>query len=139
MKGATFLVSRSLALMLASMSVVVPPSSHACDPEMIWAWKRTWHAPNALATPLRGYFIPRFPGRCDRAAYADGWSCANNLGCADPGMVHTDGMSQTPRWDYAPRAGIGFEPVQFERLGQIPNDFGLEGVQPAGASAPQGR
>jgi hypothetical protein len=139
MKGATFLVSRSLALMLASLSVVVPPSSRACDQEMIWAWKRTWHAPNALATPLRGYFIPRYPGRCDREAYAGGWSCANNLVCAGPGMAQADCMSQTPRWDDVRRAGIGFEPVQFERLGQIPNDFGLEGVPPAEASAPRGR
>jgi hypothetical protein len=32
---------------------------------------------------------------------------------------------------YPPEAGIGFEPVQFQRLGQIPNDLGIGGAEPA--------
>jgi hypothetical protein len=34
---------------------------------------------------------------------------------------------------YPPEAGIGFEPVQFQRLGQIPNDLGVGVAEPAGA------
>ena len=72
------------------------------------AWKRTFYAYNALDRPLRPYFVPRRPGDCGREAF-----------------------SQAPGCAYPPSAAMGFEPVQFERLGHIPNDVG---AGPAAAS-----
>jgi hypothetical protein len=114
--------------------MLTPLSGQAFDSATIRAWHRTWHAPNPFTTPLRGYFIPRIPGRCDREAFADGWGYAAGVGYATP-MVNQAGCTgAVPSWAYPPAAGMGFEPVQFERLGTIPNDFGLEGVQPAGVT-----
>jgi hypothetical protein len=36
---------------------------------------------------------------------------------------------------YPPEAGTGFEPVQFQRLGQIPNDLGVGSGPAAGPPA----
>jgi hypothetical protein len=134
MSGALNPRSRMLGLMLAAMSIAVPATSEAHHSETIRAWKRTWHGPNPFATPLRGYYIPRFLGRCDREAYAAGWNCATNAGCATPDAIQVGGYGPTSPWMYPPQAGIGFDPLQFERLGHIPNDFGLAGEQPAGAA-----
>ena len=75
--------------------------------ETLHAWRRTWHGPNALETPLRGYYVPRLAGRCDRqfCSYFEA--------------------------SFPPQAAVGFEPLRFERLGQIPNDLDLGGDLPA--------
>ena len=117
-----------------SIACAAPSDSLAFDSATICAWKRTWHAQYALATPLRPYFVPRLPGRCDREVYAAGCDCAGGslyaesaapFNCPAPG----------PGWMYRPEAGSGFEPVQFERLGQIPND--LASWHRAAGRAPQ--
>ena len=122
-----------LGLTCWAISIVAAPNdSLAFDSATICAWKRTWHAQYAPATPLRGYFVPRMPGRCDREIYTSGCDCAGGsldsesavpFNCPAPG----------PGWMYRPEAGIGFEPVQFQRLGQIPNDLGVGSEPPAGA------
>ena len=47
-----------------------------------------------------------------------------------------NGPAPGPGWMYRPEAGIGFEPVQFQRLGQIPNDLAVGTEPPAGAPQP---
>jgi hypothetical protein len=120
------------SLLLAIYCLAAPSESRAFDSATICAWKRTWHAQYAPATPLRPYFVPRLPGRCDREVYAAGCDCADGslyaesaapFNCPAPG----------PGWMYRPEAGIGFEPVQFQRLGQIPNDLAVGTEPPAGA------
>jgi hypothetical protein len=76
------------------------------------AWYQTWHGPNALATPLRPYYIPRDWKWCDLEDCDASENCPN--GAAFPAA-----------------AAVGFEPMEFERLGRIPNDFALGGVAPA--------
>jgi hypothetical protein len=106
-------------------------SSWAFDSATICAWKRTWHAQYAPATPLRPYFVPRMPGRCDREAYAGGWDCAGDP-LSSGHAYRYNYPAPGPGWMYPPEAGIGFEPVQFQRLGQIPNDLGVGAADPAG-------
>jgi hypothetical protein len=105
----------------------------ACCSDTFWAWHRTWHAPNPLATPLRGYFVPRMPGRCDREAYAGGWDYAGGSVCGAPGLANGGCTGQDVRGLYPPEAGLGLEPATLERLGHIPNDFDLGAPLPTGA------
>jgi hypothetical protein len=83
-------------------------------------WHRTWHGPNALATPLRQYYIPRTYAYCCCNGY--GGPCCHEMCELEAAPVET--------------ARVGFEPVQFERLGQIPNELDLAGQIP-GAAAPR--
>jgi hypothetical protein len=117
------------------IAFVVPTICLACDSATICSWKRTWNAPYPLRTPLRGYFVPRLPGQCDYEDCAGTWGCAASASCDTPARIQAGGM--IPHWMYPPESGIGFDPVQFERLGQIPNDFELEGVPPGGPRSPQ--
>lgn len=78
-----------------------------------YQWARTWHAPNALATPLSRYFIPRKLGRCGSGARYASWNeCSHTAEYGAP---------------YPPEAAAGFEPEYFERLGQVPNELDLVG------------
>ena len=97
-----------------------------CGCQETWcAWSETWHAPYTLETPLRGYYIPRRPGCCSREFEAGGCGCGvANAGCSPAGARYG--------WCYPPEAGVGFEPVQFERLGQVPNDMELGGLPTPG-------
>jgi hypothetical protein len=97
-----------------------------CGCQETWcAWSETWHAPYALETPLRGYYIPRTPGCCSREFEAGTCGCGvANAGCSTSGARYG--------WCYPPEAGVGFEPVQFERLGQVPNDMELGGLPTPG-------
>jgi len=88
------------------------------DGTTLAAWYRTWHGPYALATPLRGYYVPRTPGNCD---------FEHSL----PGDCGTHGASGC---SYPPVSSVGFEPVQFERLGKIPNELKLAGALPPARS-----
>jgi hypothetical protein len=95
-----------------------------------YMWSRTWHGPNALAKPLRQYYIPRTRGHYDSDGYiGDG-------GCQDEG---TAGIAvQYGGLPYPTAAVASFEPMQFERLGRVPNELDiLNGPLPAaGAAAP---
>ena len=119
-------IKLSLALLLISGAfLAMPADCRAFHGSTVHAWHQTWHSPYALDTPLRGYFIPRLPGRCDRDAYADGYGCTdgNAAGC-----VHVSGAH-----GFFPPAEPGLFPAQFERLGPIPNDRGIGAALPAGS------
>jgi hypothetical protein len=116
----------------AAFYFAAPNASLACDSHTICAWRRTWHAQYAPATPLRGYFVPRMPGRCDREVFAAGCDYAGGSPYSD-GTAPFNYPAPGPGWMYHPEAGIGFEPVQLQRLGQIPNDLGVGTEPPAGA------
>jgi hypothetical protein len=126
-------LKRIALVLLASSCLATPNYCLAFDSATIYAWKRTWHAQYAPATPLRPYFVPRLPGRCDREDYAAGCNSADGslyrvsppFNCPAPG----------PGWMYPPEAGIGFEPVQFQRLGQVPNDLAVGAEAAAAAPA----
>jgi hypothetical protein len=74
----------------------------ACDTVMIAAWRRTFYAPYAVNTPVRGYFIPRRPN-------CDCWGGAP-LG-----------------WAATPVCAAEIEATGIERLGRIPNELDLSG------------
>jgi hypothetical protein len=134
MTSAPLSVSTLMRLILVSFGahfVCSPGNCGAYETSTFCAWKRTWHGPNALATPLRGYYVPRMSGRCDRGDYAGGWGCSGSEDC-DTGHVKSQVAPAAPRM-YPPELCIGFEPVQFERLGQVPNDLELGSAAPVGA------
>lgn len=100
------------------------------------AWKRTWHGPNALATPLRQYYIPRPPACC---WYSDG---ANTCGCAAEGCYDSFDYlkcqcqnDNTARPEIVVDASTGFSPPQFQRLGEVRNELDVAGA----AVAPSAR
>jgi hypothetical protein len=101
---------RFLLLPVALLSMSLAAQSVAWDNATFGAWQRTWHGPNALAMPLQAYYIPRSPGYCGiyEGTYTAGWVRAE-AGCAC-----------TP-------VEIALDPVRFERLGRIPNDFAVVG------------
>jgi hypothetical protein len=96
------------------------------------AWHRTWHGPNALATPLNAYFIPRVFTGC---GYED---CAGRCGCRNvvaesyhtiwPTDSECDGACDCCPGD------LELELPGLERLGQVPNDIGLID-RPSGAGS----
>jgi hypothetical protein len=125
----SWLVPLNVALLMLS----APAYSSACDGSAWCAWKRTWHAPYALTTPLRGYYIPRQPGHCSVADYGLGDGYAIECGYAFPDALTEPGPSRRT-FDASPMtAGDPCDPVRSERLGQIPNDLAitLEGPAPA--------
>ena len=77
-----------------------PLESRAGDTQMLMTWRRTFHGPYALKTPLRGYLMPRRPNW-------DGWG------------------GQTAACDDSCQTAFGFESAGFERLGRIPNELDL--------------
>ena len=140
-----------ILLMLFCAAVAAPPSDCLAgdsgtgpywhrpifDGTTLCAWRRTWHGPNALETPLTGYYIPRLPDPCDCAAYANG--CGEAIGgyyVMEGGMACEHGYAAECG---GPHAVIGLEPAGFERLGHIPNDLELAGGLPAGGPARPGR
>jgi len=91
------------------------------DGSTMCAWKRTFHGPNALATPLRGYYIPRVPscGGCEGYAVECGYVVGESAGVCDYGC-NQEKMASTESV-FPPEAG--FAPAQFERLGQLRNEL----------------
>jgi len=124
---------RILALAVATAAATAAVDCRGGESAMICAWKRTFFGPNALATPLRGYFVPRPPGCGDPARPAVlGPDCASPVvpspDCAsrlvlDPGFAS--------RVFLEPGTDVGLGPVGLERLGQIPNDTDF-GATPVG-------
>jgi hypothetical protein len=98
------------------------------------AWSRTWNAPNALATPLRQYYIPRPPQCC--------WCNGCNGGMAGPGGATWEMSADTncpsrmtlASTDISPESAVVISPAQSERLGKVPNE--LDVVGPIGGAAP---
>ena len=103
----------------------MPPVGYAFHGHTMHAWQRTWYGQDPLYTPLRPYFVPRLPGRCDREPYAGSYGAEGCNECGNGGDFR--GYVQP-----APAAGI-WMPLQSERLGQIPNDMGVGGALPVGA------
>jgi hypothetical protein len=98
------------------------------------AWSRTWHAPNALATPLRQYYIPRPPQCCWYNGCA---ACYGNAGGATwdvPCDANCQNRMTLASSEVSADAAAGFSPSQFERLGKIRNE--LDVVGPMGGPAP---
>jgi hypothetical protein len=98
------------------------PYGYFVDGQTKYMWARTWHAPNSLESPLTQYYIPRTPGACnsDRPAHEVG--CQSTVQATIPGQYGAR--------PYFASAGAGFEPVQSERLGKVPNELGLGGSLP---------
>lgn len=76
-------------------------------------WAHTWCDPTALESPLNKYYIQRVPRVCGRDSYI------NRINCQDCAA----GVNQYGALPYPPTAAAGFEAVQFERLGKIPNEM----------------
>lgn len=100
------------------------------------AWRRTWYGPNALATPLNPYFIPRPAQCCNCGGLFDGCGYAVNesYGTCDGERCDTASAANV----YPPELGDAFGPAKLERLGQIRNEMDMVGAAggPAHASAP---
>jgi hypothetical protein len=115
-----------------------PHNWHLVDCYTRCAWHRTWHGPNALATPLTPYYIPRPPACCwsGGGLFDRGGGCGYNVGAAY-GMTN-DIACENPNLaitrDVSPEAAAVSSPVQSERLGKVPNELDLVG--PAGSAAP---
>ena len=102
------------------------------------AWQRTWHGPNALATPLTAYYVPRPPaccwngggllGRDGRCGYSVGatYNMTYDIACENPNVAMGHELS--------PKSADVYSPVQSERLGRIHNELDVAG--PAGGPAP---
>lgn len=139
------MISRSYKLVSATLAVVAVSStagwhseSVACDQAMIGAWQRTWYGAYALETPLRDYYISRLPGRCDGATSRGCGVFIDSSGITDcAAQLRPSWNQQQPEgWSCHPSVATGFESIQFERLGQIPNDLG---TGPAQLAAPPSR
>ena len=102
------------------------------------AWSRTWHGPNALATPLRQYYVPRPPECC----WYNGCeaSMANPAGVAWEMAGDTNGPSRITLagTEVSPEVAVVYSPAQSERLGRVPNELNVVGPTsgPAPNSAP---
>ena len=102
------------------------------------AWRRTWYGPNALATPLRQYYIPRPPACYFEGVHMAGihggveysvgesYAAANCANCENGNLAMGSEIS--------PKSAAGFSPAQSERLGKLRNELDVAG--PIGAPAP---
>jgi hypothetical protein len=125
----------SILVLICMIFATTPKSGQAFDGSTWAAWHSTWHAPNALDTRLRPYFIPRLPGHCDRDVYSDEYgyvTCTGNVEVNEQGVAYA-----LPCETRDPLPGCAAcLSVRSERLGQIPNDLELAGT---GAVAAPGR
>jgi hypothetical protein len=104
------------------------------DGSTLCAWHRTWHGPNVLATPLRGYYIPRKPACCG-SDYAG--HCGDLVGESCLTLWELEGECE-PAADCCP-ACMALEPAGMERLGQVPNDLELSAGAPGASPNQSGR
>lgn len=124
------LTNAALTVVAAAITAGLHSDSAACDGAMIAAWQRTWYGTYALDTPLRDYYIPRLPGRCDTTASHGRTVLIDCSGPADFAVSPRPSWNQQTDWSYHPSAAAGFGPHQFERLGQVPNDLASDPTQP---------
>lgn len=112
---------------------------HGCciaDGYTHYMWARTWHAQNSVTMPVNPYFVPRSPADCRSGAYYAPGGSATGVAGGEP--------NQYGAYPYAPGAAVGFEPVQGERLGKVPNEMSVGSLlqpMPGGppVAAPQPR
>jgi hypothetical protein len=116
---------------LCGLVVLTPKTGLAFHGATLAAWHRTWHGPNALETPLREYFIPRLPGHCDRAAYAETLEYVDSNGDVVPVHGKVDYPAPCPSANPV-SVGTTCLTVRSERLGQIPNDLDSETTMAVG-------
>jgi hypothetical protein len=128
--------SRSIRFAVPLVAATIIPSgicfawygtnSRYFDGHTRYMWSRTWHGPNSLASPLTQYHVPRTPGNCGSGDYGAALSCTNGVAAGVAGP-----------YSGLPYSAPGFEPVQFERLGRVPNELdiiGNLGDRPAGSA-----
>jgi hypothetical protein len=100
------------------------------------AWSRTWHAPNALATPLREYYVPRPAQCCSYSSCAAGYGKITGVTWETPCGIDCQNRITLTSAEVSPDASAGFSPAQFERLGTIRNELDVGGPAPSRAAAP---
>jgi hypothetical protein len=115
----------SIRVLFPAISVVFTSAAtcsawHILDCHTRAMWSRTWHGPNALATPLNEYYIPRTPADCIRPG---GYNCGAVCENVEGGIACSYGGRPYPS-----SAAAGFDPVQSERLGRIPNELDIVGA-----------
>lgn len=98
------------------------------------AWARTWHGPNALATPLREYYIPRPPQCCWYNGCAGCYGNSNGPTWDVPADTNCQNRVALAGTEVSPEAAAGFWPAQSERLGRIHNELDIVG--PIGGPVP---
>lgn len=97
------------------------------------AWSRTWHGPNALATPLSQYYIPRPPQCCWHNGCAASYGCSTEATWDTSADTNCQNRMTLNGIEVSPEASVGFSPAQFERLGKVRNE--LDVVGPIGGPA----
>jgi hypothetical protein len=92
-------------------------------------WARTWYGQNSVEMPVNDYYIPRIPANCGSNGYRAG--AAYQRGAPE------GGPNQYGAYPYPVAAATSFEPMQFERLGKIPNELEIGGAGlPGGGALP---
>ena len=105
---------------------------HAFDGTTLCRWRRTWHGPNAVWTPLNAYYIPRPADPCEYGGYGNGCGAAVDGGNVLENEIGYDSEQAVP-YGFTETPGL---PAGLERLGQIPNDLGIAGGAPAAPVRP---
>lgn len=122
---------RSVASLI--LVLTIPPATgwawygsdcHIIDGYTRSMWARTWNAQNSVTMPVSPYFIPRTPAVCKSI------DCTCGEGCpiGEP--------NQLGAYPYTPAAAVSFDPVQFERLGRVPNELSLGSAVAAPVGVP---
>jgi hypothetical protein len=122
-----------ILVQVCSLVALTPNTGLAFHGATFAAWHNTWHGPNALETPLRQYFIPRLPGHCDRAAYAENFEYVDSNGDVDPVQDRVDYPAPCSM-DNRVAVGTACLTVRSDRLGQIPNDLESATTMAVGAT-----
>lgn len=124
-----FIVPIALALALPAASAWAWCDSEGCliSGQTRYLWARTWNAQNSVVMPVSPYFIPRTPAACKTAGYPCGGACQNG----ELGEPNHYGA-----YPYPQAAAIGFDPMQFERLGRVPNEMTMGNAMAASPAAP---
>jgi hypothetical protein len=121
-----------LIIVVGGQLTLAPKTGLAFHGATLAAWHNTWHGPNAFETPLRPYFIPRLPGHCDRAAFAESSEYVNSNGDTVPAEDRVDYPAPCPAADPLSVCTSCLN-VRSERLGQIPNDLDSATTMSVGA------
>jgi hypothetical protein len=116
-----------------------PDDWHLVDCYTRCAWRRTWYGPNALATPLREYYVPRPPACCWNGSHLGGADgrydyCAGEC-YAMPNCASCENRNVAMGSEISPEAAAGFSPAQFERLGKVRNELDVAGPVSAPAQS----
>jgi hypothetical protein len=115
LRSTSRIVAPFLAVVIPAVSCLAWSGSHEklFDGHTRYMWSRTWHAQNSINRPLTPYYVPRAPGRCNSDV--------------KPGDMAATVPSQYGGAPYPAAAVAGFEPLEFERLGRVPNEMDVAG------------